>query len=206
MHSQSLPSRSASSRVVSIALVIGLHALAILALLAAFTPTLVHLKVPPPIITRILPPVESPANTAPANVGGPTLYNPPVANPRQPVIDVEQPPNGPTIDQPTIPAGQGTGAVVLSPPLAIAATHTIPNYPPVAARMGAEGSVRLVLDIDTTGRVTDAAVLNSSGYKMLDDAAVAWVLAHWRYRPALRGETPVPAHAEAIVTFRLDMR
>jgi protein TonB len=95
---------------------------------------------------------------------------------------------------------------VFLPARAIAATHTIPQYPSLAVRLGEQGDVHLVLTISETGAVVDARVTASSGYSQLDAAAVAWVEAHWRYEPAKRGDKPVTATSEAVVTFRLTGR
>jgi TonB family protein len=52
--------------------------------------------------------------------------------------------------------------------------------------------------------VTMAKILQSSGFKRLDDAAVDWVTRHWRYRPAMRGAMPVESTTETIMQFRLN--
>ena len=41
------------------------------------------------------------------------------------------------------------------------------------------------------------------GHQRLDDAAVLWVKAHWRYEPAMQGPKPIPSTATAEVTFKL---
>ena len=97
-------------------------------------------------------------------------------------------------------------APVYTPARAVAGTHMIPDYPPIAARLNEQGSVRLELRIDEQGIVTDATVLTSSGYHTLDDAAVSWVKSHWRYAPAARDGNPMPSSTDAIVTFRLTNR
>jgi protein TonB len=48
-----------------------------------------------------------------------------------------------------------------------------PGYPRQAERQGWEGSVDLRLRIDAAGRVTDVAVVRASGFRILDEAAVA---------------------------------
>jgi protein TonB len=82
-------------------------------------------------------------------------------------------------------------------------THTIPDYPPLDARLGREGTVTLKLAIDERGAVTDAVVERSSGYASLDQAAVNWVKAHWLYYPATHSGDPVASSADVTVTFRL---
>jgi protein TonB len=82
-------------------------------------------------------------------------------------------------------------------------THTIPPYPPLALRLGEQGRVRLHLTISADGVVTEASIVRSSGYGDLDQAAQAWVTAHWRYQSAIRGGAAVPSSADAEVVFDL---
>ncbi|MDG5501147.1 energy transducer TonB [Marinobacter sp. BGYM27] len=46
------------------------------------------------------------------------------------------------------------------------------NYPPEARRSGLYGSLRMVVVIERDGSVKDVEILNSSGSKVLDDAAI----------------------------------
>ncbi|MGH6870796.1 MAG: energy transducer TonB [Rhizomicrobium sp.] len=86
---------------------------------------------------------------------------------------------------------------------AVAGTHTIPGYPSLDRRLGHEGTVLLAIWIDAGGNVSQATVTRSSGYDGLDRAAIDWVKAHWRYKPATKNGRPVPSSAQASVTFRL---
>jgi len=99
--------------------------------------------------------------------------------------------------------GGGTGASLDRPAMALYETHTTPPYPPLEARLGMQGVVRLRLTISTQGVVTGATVVRSSGSEGLDEAARAWVMAHWRYRPAERGGVPVAGTADVVVRFDL---
>jgi len=90
-----------------------------------------------------------------------------------------------------------------SPVQGIMNTHTIPPYPAPAVRGGIQGTVTLRLEIDADGNVGAATVAKSSGSAVLDDAAVAWVKAHWRYRPATDGGTAVASTTMAAVAFNL---
>lgn len=85
----------------------------------------------------------------------------------------------------------------------LAATHTTPPYPELARRLGAHGSVQLHIVVATDGSVSDATVTRSSGNDLLDQTAVAWVIAHWRYRPATAGGEVVSGQSEAVVVFDL---
>jgi len=89
------------------------------------------------------------------------------------------------------------------PPLSIAATHTKPPYPALEERLGITGAVQLRLTVSAQGTVTDAVVVRSSGAPGLDRAAQAWVLAKWRYRPAMRGGVAVPATTLVLIKFDL---
>ena len=93
--------------------------------------------------------------------------------------------------------------ITFSPARALLATHTTPDYPPVSRRLGEQGTLRLKLSITAQGAVSDAMVVNSSGHPRLDEAAVDWVKAHWRYQPAMRGPSAVPSTTDAVVTFKL---
>lgn len=86
---------------------------------------------------------------------------------------------------------------------AIPGTHTVPPYPPIAQRIGAEGKVTLRLTVSAEGKVTAAEVVSSSGRDDMDQSARQWIVAHWAYRPALDNGVPVIGHVLATVTFNL---
>jgi TonB family protein len=56
-----------------------------------------------------------------------------------------------------------------------------PEYPAMAQRRGYQGRVVLEISFDTTGGVSSARVRASSGYKLLDDAAVEKVRRDLRF-------------------------
>jgi protein TonB len=87
--------------------------------------------------------------------------------------------------------------------VSIIATHTVPPYPPIARRIGAEGKVTLRLTVTPEGRVSEAEVVTSSGRDDLDQTAQAWIIAHWTYKPALANGVPVASKTLASVTFSL---
>jgi len=88
-------------------------------------------------------------------------------------------------------------------PISIASTHTVPPYPPIARRLGAEGKVTLNLTVTAEGRVAQADIVTSSGSGELDQAAQQWIVAHWKYKPALANGVPAVSHTLATVTFNL---
>jgi protein TonB len=142
-----------------------------------------------------------------------TFDPPPVAAPITPVVELTYtPPPTPTAISlpppqpvPAVPrvVPPPTPPVVFTPARAIAASHSIPEYPFVSRRLREQGTLRLKLTIDEKGLVTEAVVVNSSSFQRLDEAAVKWVKAQWRYTPAMQGTKPVPSMADAIVEFKL---
>ncbi len=60
----------------------------------------------------------------------------------------------------------------------------------------------LRIKINSTGKVANVAVVRSSGYPILDQAAIAAVRA-WRGQPALRGGRLVEVIETLPVCFRL---
>jgi protein TonB len=85
----------------------------------------------------------------------------------------------------------------------VGSTHTTPPYPEQERRQGVEGTVTLHLSITAEGTVSNAAVVKSSGNADLDSTAVAWVIAHWKYKPALADGQPVASAADANVVYDL---
>ena len=158
------------------------------------------LKVPPILEPKVTP-IEPPT---------PKLITPPKVVVDIPKITVARDPGETTITATATPAKTmpaGTGAATASEdraPVSIAATHTIPPYPPPARRAGMEGNVTLRLTVLADGHVGEAQVAVSSGHALLDEAAQAWIVGHWTYKPALKDGAPVPSHATALVTFALE--
>jgi len=180
-----------------VALVGALHIAAIYTLLVALD------IVPPPLPStpvnfRYVPPTQAK-----------TIPMPP---PTGPIAFIR--PDSPTVPQPDFHIGSdpGPGAITTLPPgpadtfmpaSALAGTHSTPDYPMLDRRLSHEGTVRLALSIDALGNVTAANVEQSSGYDGLDAAAITWVKAHWRYKPALHDRTPVATTTKASIVFRL---
>lgn len=77
-----------------------------------------------------------------------------------------------------------------------------PEYPRRARKQGWQGTVLLRVAVSSTGAPSAVTVARSSGYPLLDDAAIEAVL-RWRFRAARRGDEPVESTVEVPVTFRL---
>jgi protein TonB len=72
--------------------------------------------------------------------------------------------------------------------------RTSPDYPAISRRLGEQGQVKLKVELDETGRITSARVVESSGYKRLDEAGLAAVK-NWRCNAAMRDGKAVRAVA-----------
>ncbi len=92
---------------------------------------------------------------------------------------------------------------VLMPPRPVSGPdNPLPWYPRLARRRGMEGRVVLRVTVDPQGRAAAVVVVESSGYRLLDDAARQTVM-RWRFEPARRGGRPVTAEVRVPIRFRL---
>lgn len=82
------------------------------------------------------------------------------------------------------------------------ANNRPPQYPAAAVARRWEGIVLLRLEIDESGRVTAVDLQSSSGYPLLDEAAVA-AIREWRAKPAMRNGRPAATVEFLPVRFRL---
>ena len=82
------------------------------------------------------------------------------------------------------------------------ASNPQPDYPPVARRMGQAGTARLAVEVTETGRVARVVVQSSSGFELLDRAALAAV-SQWYFVPARRQGQPVAAAVVVPIRFQL---
>jgi protein TonB len=198
-----LPStRPASTRYTGIAFAALINGVAIWAILNGLN---FHPNPPPPPDTtiHILKPdaLPTPTTKPPQPVFlRPTMPTTPVVP--QPIIPMQQPDQTPINvttqqQQPTTPQVPDSAASGMTE------THTTPPYPADARNLSQQGTVTLALTIDATGAVTNAQVKASSGYPDLDQTAVNWVIAHWRYKPAIQSGVPVASTSLAAVKFDL---
>lgn len=114
--------------------------------------------------------------------------------------EVEGKPLPPTGGEPTLwEPGQGA----LGPVDPAGMWNLPPRYPRLARVNGWQGTVLLRVSVSSTGRVGAVEVRRSSGFPVLDEAALLAVR-QWRFRPAVRGGAPAASLVEFPVTFRLD--
>ncbi len=78
-----------------------------------------------------------------------------------------------------------------------------PKYPSVATSRGWEGTVRLLVKVSVEGDSEEVTVQRSSGYDVLDEAAIEAV-EKWKFIPAKRGDTPVSSSVVVPINFVLN--
>lgn len=78
-----------------------------------------------------------------------------------------------------------------------------PKYPGIATSRGWEGTVRLLVKVSAEGDSEEVTVQRSSGYDVLDEAAVEAV-EKWKFIPAKRGDTAVSSSVIVPIDFVLN--
>jgi TonB family protein len=105
------------------------------------------------------------------------------------------------------PATATTGILPESPQIDIARPlykqNTSPRYPLRARRMGYEGLVMLKVLVDESGRVNELEVLQSSGYAILDKAALSSVK-KWMFVPGTEGGKKKKMWVKIPIRFELE--
>jgi periplasmic protein TonB len=126
----------------------------------------------------------------------------PVALPPPPEPVRETPP----APEPVVEATSKPAAPVMMSELSLGCPErTPPNYPAISRRLGEQGQVKLRVELDETGKITSARVVESSGHKRLDDAGLA-AIKSWQCNAATRDGKPVRAIALQPFDFILEGR
>ena len=109
------------------------------------------------------------------------------------------------------PTTRATTTVTASPPPGNASSNHRPRpvagnpepvYPPLAKIRGLQGNVTLTVSIQPTGAVGTVTLKRSSGFKLLDSAAIDAVR-HWRYEPLPETALPSTRSDQVPIKFRL---
>jgi periplasmic protein TonB len=150
-------------------------------------------------------------------------YTPPVVPPQQikpappKPVKKEQPPKvQPNIERdnpnvvekfvPPAPVGEATAPVEEKVTEASATANYLHNPPPVypesAQEKGWEGTVVLSVLVQPDGKAKTVEVKESSGRKILDQAALQTVQ-RWTFVPAYKGQTAIEGWVEVPIDFRL---
>lgn len=106
----------------------------------------------------------------------------------------------------TSPVAASSAAAESTEPLIVQARYrerpTPPAYPPRAFELDQQGEVVVRARLDPHGDPQRVEVLRSSGFSLLDEAALAAVR-RWRFEPARIDGRPVPAIVQVPVRFRV---
>lgn len=98
-----------------------------------------------------------------------------------------------------VPAGHDLGPS----PARARPDNPAPAYPEAARRQGLQGKVLLRVTVGPAGEPVQVSLVESSGWALLDDAAIDTVKG-WRFDPARRDGLPVAAVVEVPLAFNLD--
>ena len=196
----------------ALTLIVGAHAVAIVALMSAKMDVIRH-GIPPTIIELIpnQPPPEPPrpqprAPNAPPkttySAPNPIIDPPPMPGPTadplppmpNPIIGPDVAPPTPRLDPPLI----RTGPRFITP-----AEDVRPPYPDAMRAQEKEAVLRLRLAIDARGRVVAVDPVGKSDPAFLA-AARRHILKAWRYTPAMEGDHAIVSTTVITLEFRLD--
>lgn len=208
------PSQFDSARIAAWSAALALHALAFLLLLIPAAYQAAPLPRDPPQIRWITRDPPPPSPPRPPEVIEPRPLQ--TVQPRLVPPALPLPPATATAeDAPAVmlPAAEPTAALsvdAVAPPSSSGPAGELqyrsappPTYPVAALRAGQQGTVTLRVEVDAQGVPTAVSVEQSSGSRALDLAARQQVLKHWRFVPALRDGTAVPAVGRVPISFSL---
>jgi periplasmic protein TonB len=77
-----------------------------------------------------------------------------------------------------------------------------PTYPKLAKRRGYQGTATLEVLVNAGGRVDDVRLFSTSGYRILDTAAINSVK-KWVFKPAMEGNKKIQMWVKVPVRFNL---
>ena len=165
-------------------------------------------SVPPPAITPVVTPEPIQATVEPLKPIVPANPDPPVTMPAHPVEMASAAPQhnlrgdgssqipGP---DPATSEAQVSVAAKAHPKYL---SNPEPRYPTAARRRHQEGTVLLKVKVTAAGQTAAVTVEHSSGFPLLDDAAVRAVH-DWQFQPAQVGDQPVNSDIEVPIRFKL---
>lgn len=115
-----------------------------------------------------------------------------------PSVVTSAPPGGVSVNAPTGRNDEGPGTLSLPQ----YRSNPAPVYPESARRRRQEGVVWLVVEVSERGDALSVAVGQTSGHRVLDEAAMTAVQS-WKFEPARQGNRLVVMRVEVPVRFHL---
>ncbi len=157
----------------------------------------------PPAPATVVPVKPEPERQLPKPVPQLVQAEPPPAAVAEPVL-----PSASTTAAATRAVTQTETSAAIALPVsapvlnATAQYNAPPVYPQLSRKLREQGTVVLELTVLKNGAVADVALLHSSGYPRLDQAALAAVQ-QWRYQAARRGNAAIEYRYRQRVEFSL---
>ena len=153
-------------------------------------------KPTPEVVKPLQPPAIEPA----PNSDGEPIDSSEIDTPTEEWVSIETPdviglPDG-LGSVPAVDFSQESGAIPMY--------RTQPNYPIVAQQRGLEGWVLLTYDVDTSGTLSNIAVIDSEPRKIFDKEAVR-ALRKWKFKPAMTKGQPIASVGQTVkIEFNID--
>lgn len=94
-------------------------------------------------------------------------------------------------------------SAIKKPTIASYLNNPSPQYPNQARFLGQQGTVILDVVIKIDGRPKEVKIAKSSGYEILDQAALETV-AMWEFIPAKQGNIKIESQVKIPITFKID--
>jgi protein TonB len=138
-----------------------------------------------------------------------TLLEPQAQTPQEVIPDPVPPAETPPADDAPLaaaatPAAEAPGELLIQEPR-FRRPPQPPAYPRQSRLLGESGTVLVRARVEADGSLSEVHVLASSGYRLLDRAALAAVR-QWEIEPWRQGERRLAAWVELPVVFRLEDR
>lgn len=196
----------------ALALIVGVHAVAILAVMSARMDVIAPRDPPIVVETIPLPPEPKPHEPEPkaeqpANqpLFVPKPFIPPLPLPDRPTVEPTPRPYdpGPLIGNGMGPAPLPQPLVRTGPRFATPDALLRPPYPEEKRRLEQEATLKLRLTIDERGRVVAVEPVGRADPAFLA-AARRHILKAWRYKPAMEGDMAVASATVITLRFELD--
>ena len=120
------------------------------------------------------------------------------------LVETTPPPPAPIAEQPApapAPVPNPVAATPTDRPVPLPDQSPAPTYPPAALRRGESGTVVVQVEVDASGQPLDAKVIQRSGSRELDRAALNAVRG-WRFQPAMSNGQPMQGTLEIPFDFK----